>query len=108
MTSMREVGARTVPGDDEAREVARPVFLDRTRHGCRRLAGTDHQGAAVRRRRQEGRHPLLRQCRRNRRIEERAQKSLGFERRIPHSAQRTRKKDFRKSRRAEPGAGSAV
>ena len=45
-----------VAGDDEAGERARPVVLDRLGHRRRGLAGAEHDGAALGRRRQVRRH----------------------------------------------------
>ena len=49
-----------VTGDDQARQLTRPVLLQRPGHGRRGLAGPDHQGAALGRRRQEAGDAVLR------------------------------------------------
>ena len=67
-----------IAGDDKAGDVSLPVVFDRPRHGRRRLAGSDHQRAASGRRGQESRHALLRQGRRDCRVEKGPEKSLGF------------------------------
>ena len=69
--------AMAVAGDDQPGQRARPVILDRARHGGGGLAGADHDGAALGRRRQMRRQDSGRVGRVERGIEQAAEEGQG-------------------------------
>ena len=82
--------------------------FDGPRHGRRRFSRSDYDCAAFWELGQEFGDALVGQGGRDSRIEERAQKSLGFERLTGHSAGRLARCGFKDLRQAEPSAGFAV